>query len=88
MTGVQRSRNRGEVQKPIVVDRYNQSMNGVDRADQNCVYYSERAESGGGSYFFWLVEVAVRIPRRKENQTHLTEYVHVTLHYIASYIAM
>lgn len=34
--------------------KYNQSLNGVDRADQNSVYYSllKRAESGGRSRFF------------------------------------
>ena len=31
---------RTSQQKPVVVDRYNYSMNGVDRADQFTVYYS------------------------------------------------
>jgi len=43
---------KGEVlQKPVVVDTYNHSMNGVDRSDQHCTYYSlcERLSNGGGN---------------------------------------
>ena len=59
MTRVQLSRNRGETQKPLVVQRYNQSMNGVDRADQNSVYYSfiRKSRKWWRKLFFWLIEV-------------------------------
>ena len=61
MTTVQLGRNRGEVQKPLVIDKYNQSMNGVDRSDQNSVYYSfiRKSRKWWRKLFFWLVEVAV-----------------------------
>ena len=60
-TTVQLSRNRGVVQIPLVVVKYNQSMNGVDRADQNSVYYSfiRKSRKWWRKLFFWLVEVAV-----------------------------
>ena len=29
-----------EVPKPIAVDGYNKSMNGIDRNNQHCTYYS------------------------------------------------
>ena len=59
MTSIQLSRNRGVVQKPLVVQRYNQSMNGVDRADQNSVYYSfiRKSRKWWRKLFFWLIEV-------------------------------
>ena len=61
MSTVQLRRNRGEVQKPLVIDHYNQSMNGVDRADQNSVYYSfiRKSHKWWRKLFFWLLEVAV-----------------------------
>ena len=61
VTSVQLSRNRGETQKPLVVARYNQSMNGVDRADQNSVYYSfiRKSRKWWRKLFFWLIEVTV-----------------------------
>ena len=37
MTTVKLRRNQEEMEKPLVVDRYNHSMNG---ADQHTVYYS------------------------------------------------
>ena len=48
-------------QKPMVVDLYNHSMNGVDRADQYTVYYSfiRRSVKWWRKVFFWLLEVAV-----------------------------
>ena len=48
-------------QKPIAVDRYNYSMNGVDRADQYTVYYSfvRRSVKWWRKVFFWMMEVAV-----------------------------
>ena len=53
------SRNRGEMNKPLVVQLYNQSMNGVDRADQNSVYYSfiRKSHKWWKKLFFWLQEV-------------------------------
>ena len=52
---------RSSQQKPVVVDRYNHSMNGVDRADQFTVYYSfvRRSIKWWRKVFFWLMEVAV-----------------------------
>ena len=46
--------------KPLVVDSYNKSMNGVDRADQYTVYYSfvRRSVQWWRKVFFWLMEVA------------------------------
>ena len=48
-------------QKPLAVNRYNYSMNGVDRADQYTVYYSfvRRSIKWWRKVFFWLMEVAV-----------------------------
>ena len=39
--------------KPQVVDEYNYSMNGVDKADQYAVYYSfiRKSRNGGISFF-------------------------------------
>ena len=47
--------------KPLVVDKYNHSMNGVDRADQYTVYYSfvRRSVKWWRKVFFWVMEVAV-----------------------------
>ena len=47
--------------KPVVVDRYNHCMNGVDRADQYTAYYSfiRRSVKWWRKVFFWLMEVAV-----------------------------
>ena len=61
MTTVQLARNRGEAQKPAAIDHYNNSMNGVDRADQNSVYYSfiRKSRKWWRKLFFWLMEVAV-----------------------------
>ena len=61
MTTVQLARNRGEAQKPVAIDHYNNSMNGVDRADQNSVYYSfiRKSRKWWRKLFFWLMEVAV-----------------------------
>ena len=49
VTQVQSRRTGKESEKPVVVDKYNYSMNGVDRADQYTVY--ERVKNGGGSFF-------------------------------------
>ena len=48
-------------QKPVVVDLYNHSMYGVDRADQYTVYYSfvRRSVKWWRKVFFWLMEVAM-----------------------------
>ena len=40
MTPVRMRRNGEENFKPLVVHTYNQSMNGIDKADQNIVYYA------------------------------------------------
>ena len=41
---------------PVVVDKYNQSMNGVDSADQYTVYYSfvRRSKKWWRKVCFWL----------------------------------
>ena len=46
--------------KPVVVDKYNQSMNGVNLADQYTVYYSfvRRSKKWWRKVCFWLLEVA------------------------------
>ena len=77
VTRVQLSRNRGEVQKPLVVHRYNQSMNGVDRADQNSVYYSfiRKSRKWWRKLFFWMIEVTTvnsYILYQFHPQAHLT----------------
>lgn len=55
--------NRGdmEVPKPVVIDLYNSSMGGVDRADQLREYYSVgRSSSKWYRYIFWfLIDVAI-----------------------------
>ena len=50
-----------DVRKPQVVHHYNQSMNGVDIADQCCVYYSfiRKSKKWWRKVFFWLLEVTV-----------------------------
>ena len=47
--------------KPVVVDKYNQSMNGVDLADQYTVYYSfvRRSKKWWRKVCFWLLEVVI-----------------------------
>ena len=53
---------RGSVkQKPVVVDRYNQHMGGVDKADQYSAYYSfsKRSVKWWKKLMFWLLEVAI-----------------------------
>ena len=39
MTTIRVRWNQETVEKPVVVNEYNQSMNGVDTVDQNSVYY-------------------------------------------------
>ena len=60
VTVTSRATNR-ETTKPKVVDHYNWSMNGVDRADQHTVYYSfiRRSRKWWRKLFFWLVEVTM-----------------------------
>lgn len=45
--------------KPAVVDDYNKSMNGVDRADQYTVYYAfvRKSRKWWRKLYFWLYEV-------------------------------
>ena len=47
--------------KPLVVDKYNQSMGGVDKADQFGVYYSfdRRSVKWWRKLMFWLLEVSI-----------------------------
>ena len=47
--------------KPLVVDEYNYSMNGVDRADQYTVYYAfvRKSRKWWRKLFFWLFEVTL-----------------------------
>ena len=51
---------RATQQKPMLVDQYNHSMNGMDGADQYTVYYSfiRRRVKWWRKVFFWLLEVA------------------------------
>uniref|UniRef100_A0A0B7B5W3 PiggyBac transposable element-derived protein domain-containing protein n=1 Tax=Arion vulgaris TaxID=1028688 RepID=A0A0B7B5W3_9EUPU len=47
--------------KPFVIDCYNQSMNGCDKADQNIAYYcnfERRSKKWWKKIFFWLFEIA------------------------------
>ena len=55
-----RSRRSAQL-KPVVVDRYNHCMNGVDRADQYTVYYSfiRKTVKLWRKVCFWLLEVAL-----------------------------
>ena len=50
-----------EAEKPVVVDSYNQSMNGVDLADQYTVYYSfiRKSKKWWKKVCFWLLEVSI-----------------------------
>ena len=48
-----------EVRKPQVVHHCNQSMNGVDTADQCNVYSIRRSKKWWRKFFFWLFEVTV-----------------------------
>ena len=52
---------RGDVSKPVVVDLYNNEMNGVDVADQLTVFYSfiRKTRKWWRKTFFWLLEVAI-----------------------------
>ena len=47
-----------QVKKPLAVDRYNRSMNGVDHKDQHCVYYSfvRKTLKWWTKLFFYLLE--------------------------------
>ena len=46
--------------KPQVVNEYNQSMNGVDKAEQYTVYYSiQKSKKWWRKLFFWLLEVTI-----------------------------
>ena len=53
--------NQELVEKPVVVNEYNHSMNGVDVADQNSVYYRfiRKTRKWWRKLFFWLLEVTV-----------------------------
>ena len=52
---------RGTREKPLVIDRYNQSMGGVDKADQYGCYYSfgRRSVKWWRKLMFWLLEVSI-----------------------------
>ena len=47
-----------QIKKPLAVDRYNHSMNGVDRNDQHCIYYSfiRKTLKWWRKLFFYLLE--------------------------------
>ena len=57
MTDVQ-NRRGDTVKKPVSVDKYNKSMNGVDHHDQYCVYYSfvRKTIKWWRKLFFYLLE--------------------------------
>lgn len=61
MTTVRRRWNQETIEKPVVVNEYNHSMNGVDTADQNSVYYRfiRKTRKWWRKLFFWLLEVTV-----------------------------
>ena len=61
MMAVRTRWNAEETEKPVVVNSYNHSMNGVDRADQNSVYYPfiRKTRKWWRKLFFWLLEVTV-----------------------------
>ena len=53
---------RGEMKtKPLVIHKYNQSMGGVDKADQHAVCYSfgRRSVKWWRKLMFWLFEVGI-----------------------------
>ena len=57
--GTKPKNRKGErVQKPVAVDTYNKSMNGVDRNDQHCTYYSfvRKTLKWWRKVFFYLLE--------------------------------
>ena len=60
---VVRSRNptRAAVNKPVLVHSYNQSMSGVDFADQFSAYYKfvRRTLKWWRKLMFWLLEVSI-----------------------------
>ena len=47
--------------KPSIVDDYNKSMNGLDRADQLTVYYTfvRKSRKWWRKVIFWLLEVII-----------------------------
>ena len=55
------SHSRIAVVKPVVIDNYNHSMNGVDITDQYTVYYSfiRKTVKWWRKLFFWMLETAV-----------------------------
>ena len=55
-----RNRKGEHVHKPVAVDTYNQSMNGVDRNDQHCTYYLFlwKTLKWWRKLFFYLLECA------------------------------
>ena len=61
MTTVHRRWNQETIEKPVVVNEYNHSINGVDTADQNSVYYRFicKMRKWWSKLFFWLLEVTV-----------------------------
>ena len=61
MTSVPARWNQENTEKPVEVHDYNHSMNGVDRADQNSVYYPfiRKTRKWCRKLFFWLFEVTV-----------------------------
>jgi hypothetical protein len=65
--------------KPQIVNEYNQSMNGVDKADQYTVYYSfiRKSKKWWRKLFFWLLEVTVvrRWPTVWKDITYSTKRV-------------
>jgi hypothetical protein len=52
---------RGNRVKPLVIDQYNQSMGGVDKADQYSCYYSfgRKSIKWWRKLMFWLLEVSI-----------------------------
>ena len=69
---------RKSAMKPVVVHNYNQSMNGVDLADQYTTYYSfiRRSRKWWKKICFWLLEVAtvnsyILYKSKHKTSTHL-----------------
>jgi hypothetical protein len=55
------ARKSGEVTIPLVIDEYNQCMNGCDRADQMVNYYGHyhrKTMKWWKRLFYWLLEIA------------------------------